>query len=233
MNASLRPSAERGHAEHGWLDSRHTFSFAHYFDPRHMGFRSLRVINDDVVKPGAGFPTHGHRDMEIVTYVVSGALSHRDSTGGQGVIRRGEVQAMSAGTGIRHSEFNASHEEDVRLLQIWILPPRDGLPPAYEQKAIPDADKHNRLARVAGPEGSGAALPLHQDAFVYASLLDAGRSVGHPLRSGRGVWVQVVDGEIAVDGVAMKRGDGLAVEDTERIDIRAATDAEFLLFDLA
>lgn len=233
MNAILRPAEARGHADHGWLDSHHTFSFAHYFDPRHMGFRSLRVINDDVVKPGAGFPTHGHRDMEIVTYVVSGALAHRDSTGGEGVIRRGEVQAMSAGTGIRHSEFNASQDEDVRLLQIWILPPRDGLPPSYAQTAIPEADKRNRLALLAGPEGSGAALPLHQDAWVHAALLDAGGEVGYPLRPGRGAWVQVVDGDILVNGVAMKRGDGLAVEDAERIDIRAASDAEFLLFDLA
>lgn len=233
MNAILRPAEARGHADHGWLDSHHTFSFAHYFDPRHMGFRSLRVINDDVVRPGAGFPTHGHRDMEIVTYVVSGALAHRDSTGGEGVIRRGEVQAMSAGTGIRHSEFNASQDEDVRLLQIWILPPRDGLPPSYAQTAVSEADKRNRLALLAGPEGSGAALPLHQDVRVHAALLDAGDEVGYPLRPGRGAWVQVVDGDISVNGVAMKRGDGLAVEDAERIDVRAVSDAEFLLFDLA
>ncbi len=233
MNAILRPSAERGHADHGWLDTRHTFSFAHYFDPRHMGFRSLRVINDDVVKPGAGFPTHGHRDMEIVTYVVSGALAHKDDTGGAGVIRRGEVQVMSAGTGIRHSEFNASRQEDVRLLQIWILPPRDGLPPSYAQVAVPEAEKRNRLALLAGPEGSGAALPLHQDARVHAALLDAGRSVVHPLLPGRAAWVQVVDGEISVNGTAMRRGDGLAVEDADEIAVLAAADAEFLLFDLA
>lgn len=233
MNAILRPAEERGHANHGWLDTHHSFSFAHYFDPRHMGFRSLRVINDDVVKPGTGFATHGHRDMEIVSYVVTGALAHEDSTGGKGVIRRGDIQVMSAGTGIRHSEYNASRQEDVRFLQIWILPPEDGLPPAYDQISIPEADKRNRLALLAGPQGSGAALSIHQDALVYASLLDEGHTLSHGLAAGRGGWVQVVDGNIVVNGTPLKTGDGLAIENTEQVSIQAASDAEFLLFDLA
>jgi hypothetical protein len=233
MNAILRPAEQRGHANHGWLDTHHTFSFAHYFDPRHMGFRSLRVINDDVIAPGAGFGTHGHKDMEIVTYVVRGALAHADSTGSKGVLERGDIQVMSAGTGIRHSEYNASAQEDVRLLQIWILPPRDGLPPSYEQTMIAEADKHNRLALLAGPQGSGAALPLHQDARTYASLLDQGQAVSHLLEDGRGAWIQVVDGTISVNGTDLKAGDGLAIEQAGRIDIQASVDAEFLLFDLA
>ncbi len=233
MNAILRPAEERGHANHGWLDTRHSFSFADYLDPRHMGFRSLRVINDDVVRPGTGFATHGHRDMEIISYVVSGALAHADSTGGEGVIRCGDIQVMSAGTGIRHSEYNASHHEDVRFLQIWILPPRAGLAPSYRQCAIPEADKRNRLALLAGPPDSDPALPIHQDARTYASLLEAGERLVHPLAPGRGTWVQVVDGAVVANGVAMKRGDGLAVEDAAQVEILAASDAEFLLFDLA
>ncbi|MCR6632795.1 MAG: pirin family protein [Magnetospirillum sp.] len=233
MTIALRPSEARGHANHGWLDSFHTFSFAHYYDPAHMGFRSLRVINDDVVRPGAGFATHGHRDMEIVSYVVRGALAHEDTTGGKGVLRRGDVQVMSAGTGLRHSEYNGSRQEEVRFLQIWILPPAEGLPPSYDQRAIPEADKRNRLAVIAAPDGAGGTLPLHQDAWVYASLLDQGATVTHKLAAGRGAWVQVVDGALTVNGSAMKGGDGLAVEDVERLDIAAQADSEFLLFDLA
>ncbi len=233
MNAILRPAEERGHANHGWLDTHHSFSFAHYFDASHMGFRSLRVINDDVVKPGTGFATHGHRDMEIISYVVSGVLAHEDSTGGKGVIRRGDIQVMSAGTGIRHSEYNASRQDNVRFLQIWILPPREGLPPSYNQRTISEANKRNRLALLAGPESSGAALPIHQDARTYASLLEAGRVVSHPLQPGRGAWVQVVDGAITVNGVVMHAGDGLAIEDAAVVEIQAVSDAEFLLFDLA
>ncbi len=233
MNAILRPAEERGHANHGWLDTHHSFSFAHYFDASHMGFRSLRVINDDVVKPGTGFATHGHRDMEIISYVVSGVLAHEDSTGGKGVIRRGDIQVMSAGTGIRHSEYNASRQDNVRFLQIWILPPREGLPPSYNQRTISEANKRNRLALLAGPESSGAALPIHQDARTYASLLEAGRVVSHPLQPGRGAWVQVVDGAITVNGVVMHAGDGLAIEDAAVVEIQAVSDADFLLFDLA
>ncbi len=230
MTVALRPSETRGHANHGWLDSFHTFSFAHYYDPAHMGFRTLRVINDDVVKPGTGFGTHGHRDMEIISYVVRGALAHEDTTGGSGVLRRGDVQVMSAGTGIRHSEFNGSRQEDVRFLQIWIVPPREGLTPSYRQRTIPDAEKRNRLALIAGPDADPA---IHQDARIYASLLDGGGALSHDLAAGRGAWVQVVDGTLTVNGIDMKAGDGLAVEDAGRLDMRAGTDAEFLLFDLA
>lgn len=233
MNAILRPAEERGHANHGWLDSHHSFSFAHYYDPRHMGFRALRVINDDRVKPGAGFAPHGHRDMEILSYVVSGALAHEDSMTGKGEIRRGDIQAMSAGTGIRHSEYNASREEEVHFLQIWILPDREGLAPTYAQAAIAEEDKTNRLALLAGPEGSGAPLALHQDVLTYASLLDAGRSVSHQPAPGRGVWVQVVEGDIAIGDAVLQEGDGLAIEDAGEIEIRAESRAEFLLFDLA
>lgn len=233
MSAIIRPAAERGHANHGWLDTHHSFSFAGYFDPRHMGFRSLRVINDDMVKPGTGFATHGHKDMEIISYVISGALAHEDSTGGKGVIQRGDIQVMSAGTGIRHSEYNASRQEAVRFLQIWILPPQDGLPPSYQQRTIAEVDKRNQLALLAGPQNSDPALPIHQDALAYASLLDQGQTVNHRLHSGRGVWVQMVDGEISVNGTGLKRGDGLAIEDVDLVTIQAISDAEFLLFDLA
>lgn len=233
MTIILRPAEERGHANHGWLDSHHSFSFAHYFDPRHMGFRALRVINDDVVKPGTGFPPHGHADMEIVSYVIRGALAHEDSTGGAGVLRRGDVQVMSAGTGIRHSEFNASRDEDVRFLQIWILPPQEDLPPSYRQRTIPDADKRNRLALIAGPRDSSAVLPLHQDALIYACLLDEGETVSHRLRPGRGAWLQMAEGSAVVNGIAVKQGDGLAIEEEELVEIQAGSHAEFLLFDLA
>lgn len=233
MNHTLRPAGERGHANHGWLDSRHSFSFAHYYDPRHMGFRSLRVINDDVVKPGTGFATHGHQDMEIISVVVAGALSHKDSTGAEGIIESGDIQVMNAGTGIRHSEFNASREHDVRFLQIWILPPRDGLPPSYGQTRIAPDDKHNRLALIAGPAGSGAALPLHQDARVLASVLESGRELTYPVQPGRGIWVQMISGRTLIDGIALNQGDGLAIEDSGTLTIRAVEQAEFLLFDLA
>ncbi|SEH32145.1 pirin family protein [Magnetospirillum fulvum] len=232
MSLVLRPAAARGHANHGWLDSRHTFSFADYFDPAQMGFRALRVINDDIVRPGTGFGMHGHRDMEIVSYVVAGELTHTDTTGSTGVLRRGDVQYMNAGTGIRHSEVNASVSEDVRLLQIWILPPRPGLPPSYRQETVSDADKHNGLALIAGPEGSGAALVTYRDVRVYAALLEAGRALTHPLNPGRGVWIQVVDGHLAVNGVALESGDGAAIESEETIRITAPDRAEFLLFDL-
>jgi redox-sensitive bicupin YhaK (pirin superfamily) len=232
MTISLRPSEARGRANFGWLDSRHTFSFGHYHDPAHMGFRDLRVINDDVISGGGGFPTHGHSDMEIVSYVVRGALAHRDTTGGDGVLRRGDVQAMSAGTGVRHSEFNDSTSEDVRLLQIWILPERPGLPAGYSQVNVPDEAKRNTLRLVAAPGGTDGVLPLHQDVRVYASLLDAGASIEHALAPGRGAWVQVVDGSIIVNGQALNGGDGAAIEDTDRLSIAATAGSEFLLFDL-
>ncbi len=237
MTISLRPAEARGHANHGWLDSHHSFSFANYYDPAHMGFRNLRVINEDVVSGGAGFPTHGHRDMEIVSYVVRGALAHRDSTGSEGVLRRGDVQAMSAGTGVRHSEFNSSRTEDVCFLQIWIMPARAGLPPAYGQAHFSDGAKHNTLCLLAAPAGAGilpaGALPLNQDARVYASLLDAGASLRHTLAPGRGVWVQLIDGAITINGRELTAGDGIALEDVTEIGINASKAAELLLFDLA
>src|SRR5262245_7170586 len=233
MTLALRPAAERGHANFGWLDSHHSFSFANYYDPRHMGFRQLRVINDDTVSPDGGFDTHGHRDMEIISYVVRGALAHRDTTGGDGVLKRGDVQAMSAGTGVRHSEFNGSGKEDVRFLQIWILPERNGLPAAYRQANLTDDAKHNTLRLIVAQGGPDGALHINQDVRVYASLLDEGVSVSHKLAAGRGAWVQVVDGKIAVNGKTLTTGDGLAIEDVERLDISAKAKAEFLLFDLA
>lgn len=233
MNAILRPATERGHANHGWLDSWHSFSFAHYYDPRHMGFRSLRVINDDVIAPGTGFATHGHQDMEIVTYVLRGQLAHKDSTGGAGVLARGDIQVMSAGTGIRHSEYNASDAEDLRLLQIWIVPPRGGLAPAYDQRTVPDEAKRDKLVLIAGPAALDPVLPIHQDARTYACLLSPGHTISHALAAGRGAWIQVADGAISVNGTALKTGDGLAVEDVDTITVTADRDAEFLLFDLA
>lgn len=232
MSLVLRPADARGHANHGWLDSYHTFSFADYFDPAQMGFRALRVINDDVVRPGTGFGMHGHRDMEIVSYVVAGALTHEDTIGSKGVLRRGDVQYMNAGSGIRHSEVNASTDEDVRLLQVWIEPPRPGLPPSYRQETVPDSAKRNNLRLIAGPEGSGAVLTAYRDVRVYAALLESGLALFHPLLPGRGVWIQVVDGTLEVNGVALGHGDGAAIEDEETIRITATGLAEFLLFDL-
>lgn len=233
MTVTVRPSDARGHANHGWLDTRHSFSFANYYDPRQMGFRALRVINEDVVAPGTGFGTHGHHDMEIVTYIVRGALEHRDSTGEHSVIRRGEVQRMSAGTGVRHSEFNPSPDEDVKLLQIWLLPERDGIAPGYQQALFPDSDKHNRLRLLVAPDGRDGALSIHQDVELYAACLDAGASVGLALRPGRGAWLQVVEGAVSVDGQLATAGDGVAVEGVAELLIIASQPAEILLFDLA
>ncbi len=231
MAILLRPSNDRGREDHGWLDTRHTFSFADYHDPAQMGFRSLRVINEDVVRPGAGFPTHGHRDMEILSYVIAGALEHRDSTGTHGVIRRGDVQRMSAGTGVRHSEFNASASEPVHFLQIWILPARAGLAPGYEQAAIDDDARRDRWFLMAAPDGG--AVKVHQDARVYASLLGGGKRLRHELGTGRGAWLQVVAGELTLGGRKLQAGDGAAVESETGLEIEAVRDSELLLFDLA
>ncbi len=233
MSVLLRPSEERGHANHGWLESHHSFSFAHYYDPAHMGYRSLRVINDDVIRGGAGFPMHGHRDMEIITYVIQGGVAHRDTSGGTGVTHRGDVQVMTAGSGIRHSEFNASASEELHLLQIWILPDRDNLPPSYDQRTIPEAEKKNVLRLVVGPIGTQDALTIHQDVRLFASLLDEKASVHYELPSGRGAWIQVASGQIEVNGAHLKTGDGVSLEEVAGIDIAAVTGAEFLLFDLA
>ncbi len=230
---TVRPSGERGLARHGWLESRHTFSFADYHDPAHMGFRALRVINEDRVQPGEGFGSHPHRDMEILTYVVEGALAHRDSTGSAGVIRPGDVQRMSAGTGIVHSEFNASRDEPVHFLQIWIVPDRPGLAPGYEQRTFPPAERTGRLRLLAAPDGRDGSLRLHQDASVWGAVLPAGTRVTHEPRAGRHAWLQMVKGKLSLNGVPLAAGDGAAVAAEERLVLEAGDEAEILLFDLA
>ena len=230
---TFRDRAARGRTQVGWLDSRHSFSFGGYHDPGQMGFRSLRVINEDRVVPGAGFPTHGHRDMEIVSYVLEGGLSHKDSLGNGSVISPGEMQRMSAGSGIMHSEYNASTNEPVHFLQIWILPDRTGIPPGYAQKPLDLDAARGKLVLAAGPDGSGAAVILHQDARIYAARLDAGATVSHDPRPGRGAWLQVARGMVALNDTEMREGDGAAIEGESRIAIEAMTAAEFLLFDLA
>ncbi len=230
---TIRPSDERGVAEFGWLKSRHTFSFGHYYDPRHMGFRSLRVINDDWVAPGAGFDTHGHRDMEIVTYVLEGALEHKDSLGTGSVIRPGEVQRMTAGTGIMHSEFNHSKSEFVHLLQIWIEPERTGLVPGYEQREFALDERRGTLRLVASRDGRDGSVTIHQDAALYAAVLAADESVSHELAPGRHAWLHVARGAARLNGHTLTEGDAAGVSDEPRLDITAQPDAEILLFDLA
>jgi redox-sensitive bicupin YhaK (pirin superfamily) len=231
---TIRPSAERGLGEHGgWLKSLHTFSFANYHDPRHMGFRALRVINEDRVTPGAGFDTHGHRDMEIVTYVLDGAIEHKDSLGTGSVIRPGEVQRMSAGTGIAHSEYNHSRDEPVHFLQIWIMPEQAGLAPGYEQRDFPAAERSGRLRLVAARDGRDGALTVHQDVGLYSGLLAVEETVTHALAPGRHAWLQVARGAVSLNGQSLVAGDGAAASDEARLDIAASEDAEVLLFDLA
>ncbi|MFN4090883.1 MAG: pirin family protein [Alphaproteobacteria bacterium] len=229
----VRRSDERGHANFGWLDSRHSFSFGHYRDPAHMGFSDLRVINEDRVAPGAGFDMHPHRDMEIVTWVLEGALAHRDSLGNGSVIRPGDVQRMTAGTGILHSEHNASDKEPVHLLQIWILPDRTGLAPGYEEKRFAPEDLAGRLRLVAARDGRDGAVTIHQDAELHIGRLEAGDAVTHALAPGRTAWVQVARGAVAVGGVALAQGDAAAVTGESGLDIAADAAAEVLLFDLA
>jgi redox-sensitive bicupin YhaK (pirin superfamily) len=230
---TLRPSRERGHARHGWLESRHTFSFAGYHDRNHMGYRTLRVINEDQVAPGQGFGTHPHRDMEIVSYVNDGALEHRDSMGNGSIVRPGDVQRMSAGDGLTHSEFNHSATDGLHFLQIWILPSRTGGPPSYEQKHFPVAARQGTLRLVASGDGRDDSISLQQDADIYASLLEPGEKVRLPLREGRGAWLQVVRGNLEVLGKPLEAGDGAAIDDVDAIDIEAITRSEFLLMDLA
>lgn len=229
---TIRPAAERGHARFGWLDSQHSFSFGEYYDPAHMGFGPLRVINEDRVAPGAGFPTHGHRDMEIISYVLDGALEHRDSIGTGAVIRPGEVQRMSAGTGIRHSEYNHSRSAPVHFLQIWIMPERDGIAPGYEQKAFPEAERRNALRLVASRDGRDGAITIHQDVDLYAALLDPQRSTAFALRTGRRAWLQVARGRVTVNATALAEGDGAAISDLESLTITGVEPAEILLFDM-
>jgi redox-sensitive bicupin YhaK (pirin superfamily) len=232
MAIVIRPAKERGHAEHGWLDTWHTFSFADYYDPRFMGFRGLRVINEDFVAPGRGFPTHGHRDMEIIAYVLQGALQHRDSLGTGSVIRPGEVQRMSAGTGVRHSEANPSTTEPVHLLQIWIEPAKTGIEPGYEQKAFADEDKRGRLRLVASPDGAEGSVTIHQDARVYATVLEPGRQVVHRLARGRHAWVHVARGSLTLNGERLAAGDGAAISAEASVTLVGEQSAEALLFDL-
>ena len=230
---TLRKFADRGHFNHGWLDTYHTFSFADYYDPQHMGFRSLRVINEDRVAPGAGFPTHGHRDMEILTYVLEGGLQHRDSMDSGSVIRPGNVQRMSAGTGVTHSEFNASRAEPVRLLQIWILPERKGLKPSYEEKSFSDKELRGALQLVASPDARNGSVKIHQDAELYVARLNPGQEVSHALRRGRHAWVQVAEGSVKVNGQLVGQGDAAALSNESEVQLAAMDNAEVLLFDLA
>ncbi len=229
----IRKAAERGHFDHGWLDTYHTFSFGDYSDPAQMGFRSLRVINDDRVQPGQGFGMHGHRDMEIVTYVLEGALEHRDSLGNGSVLRPGELQHMTAGTGVQHSEFNPSDQEAVHLYQIWLLPERKGLKPGYEQKAFSEEERHGTLRLVASPTGNFGSLTIHQDARLYLSTLKVGETITHALNPGRHAWLQVLRGTVALNGHRVSAGDGAAVSDEEKLEVRGEADAEVMLFDLA
>jgi len=226
----VRRSGERGHSKLSWLDSRFTFSFDQYYDPEHVQFRSLRVINEDIVAPGGGFPTHPHRDMEILTWILAGALEHRDTTGGSGVLRAGELQHMTAGRGVMHSEFNPSSKDPTHLLQIWILPERKGLDPSYEQLTFPDADLRGRFNLVAGPQ---APVTIHQDANLLIARLDQGAQASHALGTGRHAWVQVARGEVRLNGTALKAGDGAAVSEEAEIRVEAAKSSEVLLFDLA
>jgi hypothetical protein len=230
---TVRPAEQRGPTDIGWLDSRHTFSFGDYFDPRHMGFGPLRVINEDRVKPGAGFATHGHSDMEIVSYVLAGALAHKDSLGTGSTIRPGDVQRMSAGTGIRHSEFNASQTEPVHFLQIWILPEKAGLAPGYEQKHFPAAEKRGRLRLVAARDGREGAVKLNRDADLYSALLAPGETVTHAFRPGRKGWLQVARGVVRLGDMHLRAGDGAAIDGEPALAVTGHEDAEILLFDMA
>ena len=228
-----RKADQRGHADHGWLNAYHTFSFASYRDPKHMGFRALRVMNEDRVAPGQGFGTHPHNDMEIVTYVLEGALEHRDSMGNGEVLRPGEFQRMTAGTGITHSEFNPSETEPVHLYQIWLFPDQKGHTPSYEQKAFPDEEQQNRLRLVASPTAEDGSLQIHQDARIYLSKLTSGNQVTHSIARGRHAWLQVLRGAVLLNGTELSTSDGAAVSDERELTIQATENAEVMLFDLA
>lgn len=228
----IRKADDRGYADHGWLQARHTFSFAGYRDPEHMRFRSLRVMNEDRIAPGRGFGTHPHNDMEIVTYVLEGALEHRDSMGNGEVLRPGEFQRMSAGTGITHSEFNPSDSEPTHLYQIWLLPDRKGIEPSYEQKRFSAEERHNRLRLVASPGAENGALRIHQDTRIFLASLDTGSSQSHELSADRHAWLQVLRGSIRLNGHDLKTSDGAAVSEESLLEIAATEDAEVLLFDL-
>jgi redox-sensitive bicupin YhaK (pirin superfamily) len=229
----IRKANERGHARHGWLDSYHTFSFADYFDPAHMGFRALRVINEDRVAGGQGFERHSHRDMEIISYVLEGGLEHRDSMGTGAVIRPDDVQRMSAGTGVTHSEYNASRSDPVHFLQIWIMPDRRGIAPSYEQRTFGREDKAGRLRLVASPDGSDGSVTIHADARLYAGLFDAGQTAEHPLAPDRHAWVHVVRGKARVNGVDLGAGDAAALSGERQVRVEGVAASELIVFDLA
>jgi redox-sensitive bicupin YhaK (pirin superfamily) len=229
----IRRADERGHAQHGWLDSHHSFSFADYYDPAHMGFRALRVINEDRVQPGRGFGTHGHRDMEIISYVLEGGLQHKDSMGNGSVIRPGDVQLMSAGTGVTHSEFNGSQTDLVHFLQIWILPSHPGGKPNYQEKKFPEAERLNQLRLVVSPTGEQGALRVQQDMRLYAALLEPEQRLQHDLTAGRHGWVQVAKGDVQLNGQSLSAGDGVAISDEPSITLHSQHGAELLLFDLS
>ena len=229
---TVRPGGKRGSSKFDWLDSRHTFSFGDYYDPQHIGFSDLRVINEDRVAPGSGFPTHSHRDMEIITYVLEGALAHKDSTGASSVIRVGDVQRMSAGTGISHSEYNASQTEPVHFLQIWIMPNETGLKPGYDQRSFDLEKKSGSWVLVAAPDARDGALKIHQDAELSLALLPKGEKLDLSLRAGREAWVQVGRGKVTLNGSLLNAGDGAAISSEQAVDLTANDQSEILLFDL-
>ena len=229
----IRKAIDRGRADFGWLNARHSFSFGHYYDPAHMGFGNLRVINEDRIAPGTGFDTHGHEDMEIITYVIDGALEHKDSMDNGSVIRRGDVQRMTAGTGVRHSEFNHSADSSLHLLQIWVLPEALGLEPGYEERNFPDEEKRDQLRLLASRDGRDRSITIHQNVDLYGSLLSEGSQLTHVFAAGRKGWLQVVDGVLEIDGETLTGGDGAAIEDHESVRITALGASELLIFDMA
>jgi quercetin 2,3-dioxygenase len=229
----IHKSSERGHADHGWLDSRFSFSFAEYFDPEHVQFRTLRVMNDDHIAGGGGFPTHPHRDMEIVTYVLKGALEHKDSMGNGSVIRPGDVQYMSAGTGVAHSEFNASEKETVHLYQIWMFPDKKNYAPSYDQKHFSEDEKRGKLRLVVSPDGRHGSVKIRQDNELYATVLGPGETVKHDIKADRYAYVQVARGSVTLNGRELGTGDGAAISEEQSLQLTGVKDAEVLLFDLA
>ncbi|MBV8105099.1 MAG: pirin family protein [Hyphomicrobiales bacterium] len=233
MESVIRKSEDRGAADFGWLDSKHSFSFGGYYDPGHMGFGPLRVINEDRVAPGGGFPTHPHKDMEIISYVLDGALTHKDSTGASSVIRVDDVQRMTAGSGVRHSEYNESKTAPVHFLQIWILPERNGLRPGYEQKSFPADETRGRLKLIGSRDGRDGSVTIHQDVDLYATRLGRRETVSLKLSPGRGAWVQVVEGELTTNGERLRAGDGIAIEDADALRLEARNDVHALVFDMA
>lgn len=230
MSIVVRRAQDRGHFDHGWLKTWHSFSFGDYRDPRHMGFSELRVINQDIVEPGQGFAPHGHRDMEIITYVIRGAIKHQDSMGNEEIVPAGDVQRMTAGSGVQHSEVNPSQDEELELLQIWIHPDQKGLEPGYEQRSF--AERGEGLQLLVAPDGRGDALKIHQDAEIWAARLKPGEEVTHELKDGRRAWVQVVSGKLSFAEGELGPGDGASVEGFDRLDLKAEDETEFLLFDL-